>query len=170
MPVKYKFRGDIAEMIFDDNGLKLTFPEGFSRMDEEETKKLNFTAGGEPMVFEDKNRHIIISLGINKINAISAFILSNKDISKITEKQMRKANDTYGYTFGGFKECFIGGRKAEGFAYSYRVGETEMTAEVYTLKANKSIYYFYFYTRTESKAENLKLFSELLSSAQWANS
>ena len=68
----------------------------------------------------------------------------------------------------GFLSRAVGGETAEGFSYDYEAQGIRMSAESCVVKHGKVFYYLHIYTREEYKDENLKLWSELLSTAKWS--
>ena len=62
----------------------------------------------------------------------------------------------------------VGREKAEGFSYEYSASGTDMYGESFVVKYEKVLYYLHFYTREKLKNDNMKVWSELLASAQWA--
>ena len=48
-------------------------PEGFHVMSEEELKDMNFMAEGPGIAMKDPDRHILVSVGVQKLNGFSAF-------------------------------------------------------------------------------------------------
>ena len=104
-------------------------------------------------------------VGWNQVNRLALMVLNEKDLAKNMEKRIRKAMQSYGYRSDGFREQRIIGKSAGGFAYEYTVQGTEMYAESYTMKLDKTVYYFHFYSRTALKDENIPVWRGILDGA-----
>ena len=147
--------------------LSFAVPDGFHVMDESERAKLSFLGKGPGECITDPDRNVIISFGW-KSAGLAALLLSAKDAAKQVESDIRKPMRSYGYHADGFLSRAVGGETAEGFSYDYEAQGIRMSAESCVVKHGKVFYYLHIYTREEYKDENLKLWSELLSTAKWS--
>ena len=148
-----------------NNRLSMTFPEGFSEMDAETLAAKRFSMDGAGTGLSDPERHMIVSIGWEK-SAFAAFVLNEKDLAKKSEENIRVPMKQYGYVLKGFSSGTIAGRKARGFRYEYSVQETDMTAECWVFKYDKTFYYLNYYTRSALIAENEKVWQDVLASAR----
>ena len=155
----------MANVLTLNKKLQLTYPDGFSEMDENEKKGLSLlSADGSYQFLKDPGRHMIISTGWKKAGFLASLFLGENDMAKKMEAKIGKAMQPFGYSLTGFQSRELVGRTAQGFRYRYMAQGTEMTGESYVLKMDKILYYFHLYTRTELEKENLKVWEEILKS------
>lgn len=147
--------------------LRLTYPEQFHVMDEEERRQLNFYADGPGACLSDPERHLMVSIGWKKINGLAAMLISEKDIARNMEMQVRTPMQQREYKMQGFVSTEAGGKKAEGFNYAYSVDGKGMAAQSLVAKNKKTIYYLHFYARTETFEEGRPVWEEILRTARW---
>lgn len=151
----------MAEFII-NNEMKVTCPEGFHVMNEEELSELNFIAKGDCEVLSDPERHIIISVGWRSAKGVSFLLLRPYDIVRNEARTVARANKYFNFRMGDFTEGVIGGEDANGFRYGYTADEIDMAVETVVLRHNKKFYYLHFYTREDQMEENGALWEEAL--------
>lgn len=141
-------------------------PEGFHVLDEEEKKGYNSPAPGPGIIMKDDERHMVVSIGVQKLNGFSGAILSQKDISRNMEKSIAKSMSPYGYELAANVERKAGNDTAYGMAYEYTAQEIEMYAESLAVKKGKTVVYYHLYSRKAFKDENLAVWEEILGSVE----
>ncbi len=147
--------------------LEIVVPEGFHVMDENDARRRTILAGGEGAVLEDPERHAVISIGWKAVGRLALKILSTKNIAGRAERSIRRAMKGYDYYFEEETEPLIGGRKADGFRYTYFAQGVKMAGESDVVKFEQTLYYFHLYTRDALKEENRVTWNEILASAEW---
>ena len=147
--------------------LTLAYPDGFRVLNEEELKQLTFLEKGPGYVIRDDDKHILISVAWKVEGLLESMFLSAHDLAKKNEENVQKAMKGFGYRAPDFPVRNIAGEDTEGFCYEYTAQDIDMYGESYTIKKDKVLYYLHFYTRSALKEENLKIWEEMLSSAQW---
>ncbi len=151
-----------------NNALTMTFPEGFHVMDASERKEINILGDGPSEILTDPDRHIIVSIGWKPLPLLSSMLLGAKDGAKNTKAAISKAMDPYGFHANETLKKSLGSDTAEGFSYDYTAQGISMYGESYVVKHNKTFYYLYLYARAERKEESLRVWDEILASAEWA--
>ena len=151
-----------------NNKLTLSFPDTFHVMSGEDREALTFLAEGPGDCLSDPDRHMIISIGWKALGSFSSLLLSTKDVAKNMESRLKEPMRSYSFRVTDSAGKNVGREKAEGFSYEYNASGTDMYGESFVVKYEKVLYYLHFYTREKLKNENMKVWSELLASAQWA--
>ena len=150
-----------------NNELNLVIPDGFHRMSDEELKKLNRVGGsGTDFCISDPERHIMFSAASKK-STFAAMMLSSKEAADKAEKDIGRLLGNSGYHLDGSLTQPVGNITADGFRYSYKAQDIQMTAECLTVKKNKTFYYFHSYYRTELADESRKVIQDIFASCNW---
>ncbi len=150
-----------------NNKIEIQFPDTLSIMDEEKRKQMNFLADGEGYCLENKEKHILISIGWRKIGLFAKTVLNINDLSKGLEKNIRNGMQPFSYTKENDLEMSLDGEVMRGIRYTYIASNIDMVAESYVVKHGKEIYYFHYYSRKTLNSENKKTWSDILQSAKW---
>ena len=79
-----------------NNDLKLSYPDGFHVMTEEELKKYKYFEGAPGFCIEDPERHIIISVSWRQANPFVAMIAGTADVARNMEARIRKPMKKFG--------------------------------------------------------------------------
>ena len=148
------------------NELQLTYTEDFHEMDENERAGLNFYKDEAGVCLSAPEKHIIISVGWKK-SAVASMMMNAKEAAENAEKNISRPMRAYGYELDGFTDYELDGEKACGFRYHYTSQGIGMTGETVAVKYRKVFYYLNFYVRTELLDESLKLWQDMLDSAEW---
>ena len=141
-------------------------PEGFHVMSEEELKGMNFMAEGPGIAMKDPDRHILVSVGVQKMNGFSALMLNQKELVKNMEKRIEQAQKPYGYHGAEFLTRQAGPDKADGVGYEYTAQDVGMYSESFAVKKGKNVTYYHLYARSANKEESLKIWEEILGSVE----
>ncbi len=149
-----------------NNELKVTFPETFHVMNEEELKKLRFLAKGDGVVLSDPERHIRISVAWKKIGAFSGLVLTSGDVAKCMRRSIRKAMAAYRFRAEEPVRTELGGKRADGLTFEYEAENVQMVSESLVVKNRRTLYYFHFYTRAEEQSRNRDIWDQVLASVQ----
>lgn len=147
--------------------LEIGVPEGFRLMDENDKRRLTILVDGEGVVLENPEKHAVVSIGWKTVGRLALKLSSTQNIADRAERSIRKAMKRFDYSFDGAAEPLIGGRKADGFRYTYTAQNIKMAGETDVVKFESMIYYFHLCTRESLKEENQILWNKILSSAEW---
>ena len=149
-----------------NNELRLSVPEGFHVMDEEEKSRLRLLEEGPFVGLSDPERHILVTVGWKQLGGLLSALVSSGDVAKSMEKNVSRAMAQLGYRRTGFTKTQVAGAEAGGFRYEYRAQDVDMAAESVAVKIKKTVYYFHFYGRAAGKEENAVCRDAILSSVQ----
>ena len=150
-----------------NNEMTLTFPDSFRVMDASEREKLNFIEEGQGECLQDKEHHILISIGWKPLGAFISFLIGTKDAAKNMKLAIRNAMQQYGFTDNGSRQISLVQETAEGFCYEYEAQSIPMYGESYVVKHSKTFYYLNCYGRQESKEECKEIWYDILASVRW---
>jgi hypothetical protein len=103
---------------------------------------------GQGICLQDKENHILISVGTKKANLAEKF-LNGKDLGKAIEAKVAKAMKPFNYKLLQTKETTIDKTQACGFAYEYDANQVHMLGESYVVKKGKYLYYLNLYARSQ---------------------
>lgn len=147
-----------------NNEWKMTCPDGFVRLDENERRSLHFIAEGAGECLSDPERHMLVTLGWKKVSGLAVLLLSGRDLARQMEKRISAPMQPFGYRLDKWCERQLDGGLAVGFRYRYRAQETDMMGESYVLKSGKTLYYFHLYARAALEEESLACWETMLDS------
>ncbi len=158
---------NIMKQIVMNEKLELSYPENVHVMSDAEKAELQFIRNGEGYCLSDPETHILISLGWEKLKGFQNLMLSAKDLASYGEKAVAEAMKQYGYVSCANEQTEIAGVKAGMYSYRYVVKDVPMYGESCVLKKDGTAYYLHLYTRTEYREENVKVWKDILRSANW---
>ncbi|MDO4803597.1 MAG: hypothetical protein Q4A32_02100 [Lachnospiraceae bacterium] len=146
--------------------LSIQVPEGFHVMDESEVSAFKLFREAPNWSISNSNQHMVLTVSWKK-SGFAALLLGAKDVAQKMEPQVRKAMEQYGYALEGFVTEELGGRKAEGFAYSYRAKDIDMVGETLSVKKGKTFCYIHCYMRESMREESRKILDEIFRAVRW---
>ena len=149
-----------------NNALKLTCPQGFHVMTEEERSHLTFAENGPSDCLSDPERHMIITLSWRKVGGLLAALASMGDAARTMETRVAAAMKGFGYRLEGFVRHQVGGKTFHGFRYNYTAQGVEMRGESCIGKNGGVVYYLHFYARAASQSSD-GVWDAILASAEW---
>jgi hypothetical protein len=155
------------ENIIVNDELSFNCPDGFHRLSSEEIGKYNLANDQPGCVLRDEERHIIVSLAWKQLNPLLALFLNVRELIGRMAEYVAEANKDYGYVQGEFFTGSIAQKKSAGFDYSYRAGETAMDARMIMVRNRRTVYYLYFYFRSQNRQESLAVIEPIISSMNW---
>ena len=146
--------------------LQLSYPEGFRVMDPQELKQ--YAYGSLPAsALKDPDRHMILTFGYKTVGALAAFLLGAKDMARSIEAQLRRPMRAFGYRPRGSVSRNVGGKKADGYTYTYTAQGIGMAGETLVVKDGRTFYYLYCYMREAQLEESTAVWKEIIASARW---
>jgi hypothetical protein len=85
-----------------------------------------------------------------------------KGICRKNEQIAAKGYGNNGYECGGFFSVNVDGEKAEGYRFSYRVGDVEQSAETILFKLGKTIFSITCGGRKENREADREMFDRII--------
>ena len=145
-----------------NNKLKLSYPDGFHVMEEEELTRYFGSAANRWGVF-DPERNMIISVSWKKAGFFG-FMKDAETVLIDAEAHMKRSLVNYQCT-KAFKTK-IGKRKGRGVHFEYRLDASARvhTGEMRVIKAGGAFYALRYIGRKPADEANLKLFEEVIES------
>ena len=145
-------------------GFRLTCPEGFRRMTEEETRGLTTLGEGPWIGLSDPERHMIVTVGWKRLGPIVSRILTGADLAKNAEKRIAASMKPYGFKRTEGVTRTVAGERAHGFRCTYEAQGVAMGAESCVMKRGRDAVYFHVYFRDALREESLPVWEEILAS------
>lgn len=146
--------------------LCFTFPDGFSKLDEEVKRRMGISGNDQVEMFSDPERHMLINVGWRPMN-LAGRLNTVKDMMKSVEAGISKQMQPYGYRYVTESALEVDGVKAEVMEYEYTAEGIDMFGETVVIKANKIMYNIHLYARKELKETSLETWHEILDSVKW---
>ena len=147
--------------------LSITYPDGFHVMSGEELGSISFYKEAPKWSISDPERHMILSVYWRPNKGFFGRLADEKDVEETVEGSTRKLMKPYGYKLQEQSARKIGGEEGEGFRFTYKVQDIEMTGETVIIQKDNSTYYFYCYYRTELQEESQKTLNEIADAVVW---
>lgn len=146
--------------------LCISYPDGFSRIDEEIKRRMGISRNDPTEIISDPDRHMTISIGWRPMN-LAGRLNTVKDMMKSVESGIRDEMQPYDYSFGDSSSIEMDGVKAEAFSYEYTAEDIDMYGETVVIKGNKIMYNIHLYARKELLDSSLETWHGILGSAKW---
>ena len=145
------------------HGLKLSFPESFGVMDREELKTAYQNEHPDRWGIWDKEQHLMVTVIWHESPALLIWLFGDvKSVAKSTEFKVRHSLKGRSYSFEGYYDTSVCGKKARGFRYRYNMEGIEQIGEMVVWIQKNCCYTFCYYARTENEEICHKRFEELL--------
>ena len=145
-----------------DDTLRVSYPEGFHVMDEQEMQEAYKNDNPCRWCIRDKERGMMLSVFWFKSFALLVRIADAKAAVRKIASSMEKALGGMNYERGDLYARDICGQKAWGFGYEYTLNEVDQHCEVIMLKNKSSTYTVYYYSDKDKDEENRIVFEEFL--------
>ena len=145
---------------------QLACPEGFRPMTKHERTQLRIAEEGDILCLTNEEEHMTVSVGWKDINVAAGLILHLIRPVKSVEAGVARSMNPYGYMRDTYLTRQIGGQKAEGFRYSYVVGDTAMIGETYVIRQMRSLTFFHMYLRAANRDNGLVQWNKLLDAVE----
>ena len=142
--------------------ISIGVPDGFHIMSQEELTKVYVTNDPNRWGIWDHDRHVIISILWQDLNAFTA-MLADIDAAAVKNEQLtKKGYEGHDYVMEGFHDADISGSHARGYSFTYRIQDIIQHVDTLLFKANKRIYSINFIGRNENREQDHELFEEVL--------
>jgi len=143
--------------------VEIEVPDGFHVMSAEELRQAYRNEDPNRWGMWDKERHIIVTVMWKAYRGLLGLFLSDlKEVCKKNEQLNSKGYAGHGYRCDGFFSLSVDGQQAEGYRFSYRVGDAEQSAETILMRQGKTIYSVTFAGRAENKAADQDVFAGII--------
>lgn len=142
--------------------LKVTYPDNFKEMSQEEIERKTGTAYPDKWVISDEEKHMSISIIWKKSGAILSALANAKDISKANASKLKNTLKNNDYELEESFETEVCGIKTYGLRYSYTAKGKRQQGQAVVLKNKRVCYTISFYIRKENEAELAPVFEQFL--------
>ena len=145
-----------------NNEISIGIPDGFHVMSEEELTKVYVTKDPKRWGIWDNDRHVIISVLWQDLNAFTA-MLADIDAAAVRNEQLtKKGYEGHDYAMEGFHDADISGSHARGYSFTYRIQDISQRVDTLLFKAGRRIYSINCIGRNENREQDHELFEEIL--------
>ena len=91
-----------------------------------------------------------------------------KAVCRKNEQKNSRGYTGHGYRFGRFFSATIGESPAEGYRFSYRIGNTVQSAETVLVRRNRTLYSFTCAGRAENQSADHDTFAGILAGIRFS--
>ena len=143
-----------------DGIVEVEVPDGFNVMNAEELRQVYQSEDPNRWGMRDKERHIIMTVMWKAYHGLAGLLLPDlKTVCKKNEQLSSKGYAGHGYRCDGFSSQSVDGQPAEGYRFSYQVGNAEHSAKTILVRHGKTIYSITFAGRAENQSADKELFA-----------
>ena len=145
------------------NGLmSIEIPEGFHTMSAEELRQAYRDDNPDRWGMWDQERHVMVTVMWKEYSRLMMMLADVKGICRKNEQIAAKGYGNNGYECGGFFSVNVDGEKAEGYRFSYSVGDVEQSAETILFKLGKTIFSITCGGRKENREADREMFDRII--------
>ena len=146
----------------------LQIPDSFEMISPEELQEMSRN-GGDPFQWgvRDKEKHIMILAMWKKYPAILSWMADLKAIAKRNQELAAKGYAGHGYRFLDYLSWQAGEEKAEGYRFTYNVGNISQAVSSMLVKNGKIIYAFTCVGHEENTEGDLAAFRDIMESLEY---
>ena len=142
--------------------MSIEVPEGFHTMSAEELRQAYQDDKQNRWGMWDQDRHVMVTVMWKEYPRLLMMLSDVKGISRKNEQMAAKGYAGNGYECGGFFSVNVDGEKAEGYRFSYRIGDVEQSAETILFKLEKTIFSITCGGRRENREADRELFDRII--------
>lgn len=142
----------------------LEIPEGFEVMSSEDLRKLYQNENADRWGMWDRERHILITVAWQRVNALLSFLADIKSVAKRNEQLIAKGYANNDYKMEGFFSSSAGNIHMEGYRFSYTLQGIPQKSETLLMKLEKNIYSITCVRRAENAEECADVFPAVIAS------
>ncbi len=110
----------------------------------------------------DQERHVMVTVMWKEYPRLLMMMTDLKGICRKNEQMAGRGYAANGYECGGFFSVDVDGEKAEGYRFSYRIGDVEQSAETILFKLEKTVFSITFGGRKENRDADRELFDRII--------
>ena len=145
------------------NGLmSIEIPEGFHTMSAEKLRQAYRDDNPDRWGMWDQERHVMVTVMWKEYSRLMMMLADVKAICRKNEHMAAKGYAGNGYECGGFFSANVDGEKAEGYRFSYRIDDVELSAETILFKLEKTIFTVTFASRRENRETDRELIDRII--------
>ena len=146
-----------------NEAMEVEVPNGFYVLSAEELRLAYQSEDPNRWGMRDKERHIILTVMWKEYRGRPVLFLPGlKSVCKKNEQLNCKEYSGHGYRCDGFFSLSVDRQPAEGYRFSYRVGDVEQSAETILVRYGRTIYSITFAGRAENKAADKEVFAGII--------
>ncbi len=142
--------------------MSIEVPEGFHTMSAEELRQAYQDDKQNRWGMWDQDRHVMVTVMWKEYPRLLMMLSDVKGISRKNEQMAAKGYAGNGYECGGFFSVNVDGEKAEGYRFSYHIGNVEQSAETILFKLEKTIFSITCGGRRENREADRELFDRII--------
>ena len=143
--------------------ISVEIPDGFYTMTPEELRQAYQNEKQNRWGMWNKERHVMVTVMWKEYPWLMRLLLSDvKAICRKNEEMAGKGYAGHGYECGGFFSVNVDGKKAEGYRFSYLVGDVEQSAETILFWYEKNIFSVTIGGRKENREADRELFDRII--------
>ena len=140
----------------------LEIPDSFSPMDAGELRKLFRNDDPDRWGTWDRENHVMITVMWKDYPKLLARFADLKTVCRKNEQLSGKGYAGHEYRCGGFFSTAAGELPAEGYSFSYQIGDISQSAETVLFKQGRTIYSMTCAGRAENRAADHETFAGIL--------
>lgn len=142
--------------------MTLEIPEGFHVMDSRELEQAFRSGDPNRWGIWNKESHVMVTILWKKYPLLLSMLADLKAVCRKNEQMARQGYAGHDYQCGGFFSLYVADEPAEGYAFSYKMGDVSQSAETVLFKKNRMIYSIICGGRTENQAADHEWFAGFL--------
>ncbi len=142
--------------------MSIEVPEGFHTMSAEELRQAYQDDKQNRWGMWDQDRHVMVTVMWKEYPRLLMMLSDVKGISRKNEQMAGRGYAASGYECGGFFSVDVDGEKAEGYRFSYRIGDVEQAAETILFKLEKTVFSITCGGRKENRDADRELFDRII--------
>lgn len=143
--------------------ISIDIPEGFHAMSAEELRQAYRDGNPNRWGMWDKERHVMVTIMWKDYpRLMKLLMLDLKAVCQKNEQMAAKGYAGNSYECGGFFSPSVDGKPAEGYRFSYRVGDAEQSAETILFRQDMTVYSITLAGRTENREADRSLFDGIV--------
>ena len=150
-----------------NDAFTLQLPDTFELMSDKELGELS-RGGGDPYQWgaRDPERHVMLLALWKQYSSFLAGASDPKAIAKKNEQLTKKVYEGHDYQFLGFTSLQVGEINAEGYSFSYRLGDITQVIQSFLIKDKKTVYTISCAGREENIDADSEMFQEVIKSLE----
>ncbi len=145
-----------------NQSVSVTLPDSFTPMTEAELCRVFQNNDPGRWGARDQENHIMLTVMWKNYPPLLSKLAGLKSVCAKNEQLNARGYAGHGYQCGGFFSREVDGFPAEGYSFSYRVGDILQSAETVLFKLDKAVWSVTCVGRAENRSADHETFSEIL--------
>ena len=142
--------------------LLLSCPEGFAVMSADEPNRLYACGDSHRWGAWDRERHVMLTVLWQRYNPLLMMLADMKSLARRNEQLTQRGYEGHDYQLKGFSSRKVCGLTAEGYRFTYRLGDVIQSVETVLIKRKNRVYSLNCIGREADQAGNHVLFEAVL--------